>query len=147
MKLETAPITDDEWLLRRVHQDRFKTNRVPIHSPNAFAPRTKGRDIDEDGISLFREACLGSADEILAQVPEEKRKAQGIVRIQAKTLREIGLTIESKPIPEVKGHVVIPELNCHAYTASKDSFTSILEDLAELTSRDENIVLWPKSGD
>lgn len=58
MKSEDAPITDDEFLLRRVRCEKFRSNEVPRISPNAFEPRISGRDPDIDGISLYREACL-----------------------------------------------------------------------------------------
>jgi hypothetical protein len=49
MKAETDPITEDEWLIRLVWEDRV-TTRVPITSPNAFEPRK----IETDGISFYR---------------------------------------------------------------------------------------------
>ena len=58
LKDENDPITPDEWFLRRVHCDKFRTDKTPLISPNAFEPRIKGRDPDKDGISLFRCAVL-----------------------------------------------------------------------------------------
>lgn len=59
MKSEDDPITDDEWLLRRVRVEKFRTNKLPVVSPNAFEPRIRGRDPDGDGISLHREGFFG----------------------------------------------------------------------------------------
>jgi len=143
MKSEADPITDDEWLLRRVHKDRFRSEKVPIISPSAFEPRIKGRDPDDDGISLYREACLSSPEEILATVAEDKRHNFGIVRVPVKLLRELDLSIESRPDDRIPGHVVIPALNAGDYAASKSSYTPTLLDLARLASQDENIVLAP----
>jgi hypothetical protein len=143
MKSEADPITDDEWLLRRIHKDRFKTNRVPIISPSAFEPRVKGRDPDVDGISLYREACLASPDEILATVAEEKRHEYAIVRVPVSALQELELSVDLKPDERVKGHVIIPELNATDYAATKSVFTPTLLDLARLASQDENIVRTP----
>lgn len=144
MKNEAEPITDDEWLLRRVHRDAFKNDRSPTHSPRAFAPRTKGKDPDDEGISLYREACLESVGQVLANVSEEKRGDNGIVRIQVKDIKELGLTVRADHDDRVPGHVVIPELNASAYANSKSSLTPTLEHLASICSEDESIARWPR---
>ena len=82
MKSESDPITDEEFLLRRVRIERFRYDRTPLVSPNAFEPRIVGRDPDTTGISLYREACLADPCDILATVPEEKRADYGIVRVR-----------------------------------------------------------------
>jgi hypothetical protein len=143
MKAETDPITDDEWLLRRVHFEKFKTDEVPIITPSAFDPRIKGRDPDTDGISLFREACLADPVEVLATIPSDNRHLQGIVRVAVSFIKSLGLSVESKPDERVKGHVVIPELNAAAYKANKARFTPIKLSLATEASKEENIVRWP----
>jgi hypothetical protein len=43
VKSETEPISDDEWLLRRIRVERFRLDKTPLISPDAFARRTKGR--------------------------------------------------------------------------------------------------------
>src|SRR5689334_1348658 len=73
MKSEGDPITDDEWLLRRVRIEKFRTDRVPIISPNAFEPRVRGCDVDMDGISLYRAACIADPSEVLATVAPERQ--------------------------------------------------------------------------
>jgi hypothetical protein len=143
MKPETDPITDDEWLLRRVRVERFRTDKTPIISPNAFEPRVKGRDIDHDGISLYRESCLSAPADILATVAEDKRHEYGIVRIPVSLLRTLNLTVESHQDSRVLGHVVIPELNATAYAADRAPFTPTLLRLAEAASEDANIVRRP----
>ena len=145
MKNEADPIADDEWLLRRVHKSRFKTNKTPIISPSAFEPRIEGRDPDTDGISLYRLACVASPDDILATIADNKRADQGIIRIPVAAFRQLGLGIDSKPDPQIPGHVVIPQLNSATFAAAKATFTPILLDLALLASRDENIVRQPSS--
>jgi hypothetical protein len=86
MKSETDPITDDEWLLRRVRIEKFRTDKVPLISPNAFEPRVKGRDPDTDGISLYRAACLADPSEVLATIAPERMHEYGIVRIPVSLL-------------------------------------------------------------
>lgn len=143
MKTEADPITDDEWLLRRVHKTRFRTTKAPIISPSAFEPRVKGNDPDWDGISLYRAACLDVPNEILATVAPEKLLEVGIVRLRVKELHDMGLTVESRQDPRIKGHVVIPELNATEYAADKSRFTPLMLGLATLASDDASIVIWP----
>lgn len=145
MKNESDPITDDEWLLRRVHKSRFKTNKTPVISPSAFEPRIAGRDPDVDGISLYREACVASPEDLLATVPADKRPDQGIVRIPVTALRQLNLDVDMKPDSRIAGHVVIPQLNAEDFAAAKASYTPMLVDLARQASQDENIVRWPPS--
>ncbi len=143
MKSETDPITDDEWLLRRVRVERFRTDQTPIVSPNAFEPRVKGRDIDHDGISLYREACLHAPADVLATVAEDKRNEYAIVRIPITLIKSLYLSVKTKKDPRILGHVVIPELNADAYSADKVRFTPIKNKLAESASEEANILLRP----
>jgi hypothetical protein len=69
MKSEHDPITDEEWLLRRVRKEQFRTEKTPIISPNAFEPRIKGQDPDTDGISLYRAQCLSDPGEAVRPWP------------------------------------------------------------------------------
>lgn len=144
MKAEDEPITDDEWLLRRVHRERFRTDSLPLISPGAFEPRCKGRDIDTDGISLFRSACLNDPSDILAEIAEEKRPSIGIVRISKAFLSMLGLNVVGRPVPAITGHVVIPELNADDYKANKAKFIPFLKDIADEASKDENVIRWPE---
>jgi hypothetical protein len=139
MKPETDPIADDEWLLRLVWEDRFVARQPPI-SPNAFEPRG-GKNPDTDGLSLFREACVDNPAEILAVVAENKRDRYGIVKIPVSMLAGLRLTVRPSPIPQVPGHVVLPELNITAYQADRPAFTPIKAKLAATAS--ENIVRRP----
>jgi hypothetical protein len=143
MKTEDEPISDDEWLLRRVRIERFQNNREPLISPNAFEPRISGREPDSDGISLYRNACLSSPEEILSSLPVEKRGENGNVRISAGFVRSLGLSVRSMPADGIPGHVVILELNATAYSADKSRFIAIKRELAVEASRAENIVHFP----
>lgn len=145
MKAETDPISEDEWLLRRVRVEKFRTDKLPIISPNAFEPRIKGRDPDTDGISLYRAACLADPSEVLATIVPERRHEYGIVRIPVSLLRSLHLSVQSRPDDRIRGHVVVPELNSVDYESDKSRFTSIKERLAVMASADENIVKQPTS--
>lgn len=143
MKAESEPITNDEWLLRRVHKDRFKTDKIPLISANSFEPRMTGNDIDYDGISLYRLACQDHWSAVLATIPKEKQQDSGIVKVPVAIIQELGFTIQIKPDSCIKGHVVIPELNANDYAENKVKFVTAKLKLATEASRDENILLWP----
>ena len=143
MKSEDDPITDDEWLLRRVRVERVRTDQTPLVSPNAFEPRIKGRDRDTDGISLYRAACVGDPSDILATVDPGRRHEYGIVRIPVSLVESLAFSVRSVPVDEIKGHVTIPQLNADDYEADKSRFTSIKYQLAVEASRAENILKRP----
>src|SRR5262249_6731677 len=123
---------------------RFRTAQAPIISPNAFEPRIGGRAPDTDGISLARAACLADPTELLATVSPERWHEFAIVRIPVALLSSLGLSVERKPDPQVKGHVVIPELNASDYAADKARFTPKKVGLAVEASKDQNIVKRPE---
>ena len=147
MKDEAEPITEDEWLLRRIHHDRFRTDKVPLISPSAFEPRVKGRDPDTTGISLYRADCLADPLEALATVPADRRHEFAVVRIPMSLLKRLGLSVHSERDDRIKGHVVIPELNANDYKANKTLFTAKQLALTEEASKNENIVLRPRNLD
>jgi hypothetical protein len=143
MKSESDPIDDDELLIRRIHRDRYKTDRVPKVSASGFEPRYRGNDPDTTGISLYRLACLQHADDVLLPVPEEKRRDQALVTVSVRFLKSLGLSVRSESDGAVAGHVVIPELNSGDYEANKTGFTKYLKDLANESSN--NVLREPAS--
>ena len=145
MKVETDPISEDEWLLRRVRLDQLPTEEEPRVSPNAFEPRTKGREPDTNGISLYRESCLASPYDILAAVAEAKLPSTGIVRVPVSLLTSLNLAVVIDIDPRVRGHVVVPKLNAVDYMADKPAFTPIKRRLANVASEPGNF-LYPLVG-
>jgi hypothetical protein len=143
MKSERDPIADDEWLLRRVRAESFRTNRSPSISPNAFEPRIKGRDPDTDGISLYRAACVSDPSEVLGTIAPERRHEYAIVRVPVTLLKSMGYTVLPKPDERIPGHVVIPELNSTDYAADKAKFTPQKLKLAVEASKEANIIKQP----
>lgn len=145
-KKEEESIADDEWLYRRVHTNRFRTAKVPFVSPSAFEPRAKGDQPDEDGISLFRAACLEDAGEILALIDDaEKRNANGIVKITVGELKSLGLSVVSTRSDDISGHVSIPQLSSRAFSdaALRPQCKKWMTELAELASPADRVVLKP----
>ncbi len=121
MKPEDNPITDDEWLLRRIRKELFPTQQDPVFSNEAFKPRYKGYDPDTDGISLFREACVDAPDDILAEVAPEKRPYNGIVRVSVAFVKSLGLSVQNKPEPPIKGHVIIQQFPARVFGSARFS--------------------------
>lgn len=116
LKNESEPITDDEWLVRRVPANRFRDHKVPYVSPGAFEPRIKGEAPDEEGISLYRLACLGGIEPVLEFIGEPKKQAlTGFVQLRVSDIRSLGLTIVADRDSDLQGHVVIPELCAEAW--------------------------------
>lgn len=142
MKDETEAVTEDEWLVRRITAERFKRGRDP-HSPNAFEPRIKGREIDEDGISLYRLSCLSDATEVLSIVDPAKWSGIGLVRVSVRVIKSLNLTVMIAPDIHVRGHVVIPQMNAADYKAHKWWFEPIKRKLAEEASEELNIIRYP----
>ena len=132
-KIQTAPITDDEWLIRLVWEDFVKPNRVPIISPKAFQPRPK----EVEGISCYRLACLSEPADALLAIAEDKQRRYAIVQISVKLLTELGLTVQIDANEIVPGHVLVPEININADRAW---LAPIRDKLANMAS--ENILRW-----
>lgn len=125
---ETVAITDDEWLLRRIHLHHWG-------SPRAFEPRLPGpkvRDPDLTGISLYRLDCLSDPTDVLATADPKKWYALGIVGISASSLKSLGLSVTAAPDLRIKGHVVVPELRAELYGANRAAFAPLLQSLSEL---------------
>ena len=140
MKPETDPITDDEWLLRRIHTDHIHEGRI---AERAFRPRLSGRDPDTNGISLYRLTCLQNPAEILATIPEERRPLSGIVHIPVKLILDLGMTVKIEPDSRVLGHVVIPEMNADGYISNAEQVGEWISKLTLIASEPANILLRP----
>lgn len=108
MKDEHEPVTDDEFVLRRVSE---KSGAVNLDSQNliqrvAFEPH---KTRDTNGISVFRELFV-SPEELAAAGPSEA--GYYIVRLPVSRITALGLTVvpdpDNAPLP---GHALVPELD------------------------------------
>ena len=120
VKDELEPITDDEFVLRRVHAMYFKTATAFEISPSAFEPRVKGKQPDANGISLFRLDCLENVQQVLCLMDPNKASQNGVVGLSVlsvKSLKAMQLSICPDRM-EIPGHVVIPEMNSLDYANS-----------------------------
>ena len=143
MKSEDDPISDDEWLIRRVFHDRMKN--PPKISKSAFEPRLNGNLPDVNGISLFRIDCLPDPKQILQTVRQDKQPFWGIVKLRVAEIRALNLSIAQDRIPEIPGHVLLPFLCCERYRSDKPSCVAMMKELAKFASEEGNIVHLPDS--
>jgi hypothetical protein len=134
---ETAPVTPDEWLVRLVWGTFYKaTDRVAVR-PSAFTPKPS----ESDGISVFRLACLPSAEAALEVIAPAKRGKYAVALVPAAAVFALGMTVAPAPISTVPGHAVIPELNCVSDVADADRLQDVKFQLATLATA--NVVRPP----
>ena len=134
---ETDPVAPDEMLVRLVWKSFYKpADRVAVR-PSAFTARAD----ETEGISLFRLACLPSAEAALAVMAPEKQGRYAVTLIPAAEVFGLGLTVTPAPIPTVPGHAVIPELNCVTETTDSMRVQNAKLKLAELATA--NVVRPP----
>lgn len=149
LKDEFEPITDDEWVVRRVPANRFRDHKSPYVSPGAFEPRTKGEAPDEEGISLYRLACLGGVQPILDFIGDPNKQAMtGFVRLRVSDVRRLGLSIVASKDVNLVGHVVIPELCAEAWRDTehrRPACRQHIMQLAELASQPDAILRDPNA--
>ena len=146
MKSENEPITDDEWLIRRVPITYWRAESFPFILPAAFRPRDKGDAPDLTGISVHRFSCLKCLEEALAKVSADKLGAAGLVRFSVADLKAIGWSVvpeADNDDPIIPGHCVIPELSVQSYESNKQLGKLGMATLAELASRPNCLVLVP----
>ena len=131
---EQNPLTDDEFILRRIHKNHYRPGQTsPILRP-AFEPHSQ----DDDGLSFHRE-CFISASELA--FTGRKRGEYYIARFSVSVLRgpDYRLTIDPAPDPdpaEPRGHCVIRELSVHHHQTNEKQSKLLERRLALLASKD-----------
>ena len=127
---EHSPVTDSEFVYRRIHRSYYQAGLPIALHPAAFRPNQN----DTSGISVFRAAFLQAAD-TLTSIEASKRDQYYVARLAVTELRRVGLTVAPDPDPNgPPGHAVIPELNWQAYRADKQRLKQIQLELAKLAS-------------
>ena len=146
MKDQEDPITEDEWVLRRVHSDNFVTLNPPRIVPYAFKPQLTGRFPDSTGISFCRQACVADHNDILVKTDATKRNKYGIVRLPIVFLESLKLSVQrddDHDSPIVLGHVIMPGINAQSYTEDKDSVLPGMKLLADYVNEHEEFLRLP----
>jgi hypothetical protein len=139
-KNEEDPLTEDEFILRRIHQNNYKLNKTPPVQRVAFEPK----DDDHEGLSCNREYFVSA--EALA-FSGRKPGEYYIARLSVKVLRgpSYQLTIDPTPNPdpaEPRGHCDIRELSISESRKNVNKSKQLQRRLAELASK--NIVYIPQ---
>lgn len=149
MKDQGAPITEEEWLLRRVHLENFDSINPPKVSLYAFMPQVKGRCPDNTGISFYRQSFIQDIKEILAKTDETKRPKYGIVRLPVSLLISNNLVVvrdDDHEHPIVLGHVVLPKINSTLYSSDKDALLPSMKLLSDFVNEHQEFLLLPLDG-
>lgn len=112
------------WWMFLVYDDE----RLIRIAPAAFKPKKN----EIEGISVFREACLHSVDQVLEVIAPEKRSRYAIARLKVADLFALGLSVRPDAIEHVSGHAVIPELSISIMTDETGKWTEVQKRLALL---------------
>jgi len=148
MKDQGDPISDDEWILRRVHRDNFITLDPPRINPYAFKPQIKGDLPDTTGISFYRQACVVDHNDILAKTVEARREKYGIVRLPVTFLKSLHLEVkrdDDHAEPIFMGHVIMPGINSIEYDQNKDAVLPNMLALADYVNENQEFLRLPSN--
>lgn len=146
MKDQGDPITDDEWILRRVHKDSFITINPPRINPYAFKPQITGDYPDTTGISFYRQACVVELDNILVKTDEAKRFKYGVVRLPIAFLQSMDLDVQrddDHEEPIVLGHVILLGITSIGYVKDKDVVLPKMKALADYVNEHQEFLRLP----
>lgn len=105
------PIRPDEFLLRRIPQDKVLEDGSI--APSAFAPHSTN---DGAGLSVFREA-YHTPEQVGRDFRRVGKNPVWVARLRASGILELGLRIDPDPLaatrdmPAQPGHALIPALN------------------------------------
>lgn len=125
---QTAPVTPDEYILRRIlnREDYYKPDLpIPVQRV-AVGPSSK----DENGISVYREKFVTAQ-----QVAEAGEYESGyyVARFRAQDAMDLGFTITPDPVEdELPGHSLIPQLGGCAKRDDVNKYREMALDLAKL---------------
>ncbi len=124
---DTAPVTDDELLYRRipVSRDWFDPELHAPPSPKAFRPLEK---FDTTGLSMNRAKFYSHPREVAAN---DRGSKYWVASLRAGDIREKGMRVITRPDPRGPGHVEIPELR----SDNRRTTDELQLTLAELTLR------------
>jgi hypothetical protein len=135
MDQEASPVSDEEFILRRIHKNHVDPGPPIAISPAAFRPTPE----DTAGLSVYREKHVSPAD---IDASGRKPGEYYVGRLSVRQLRNSGLSVIEDEQPQgPAGHALIPELSLSAYQQDKLNGRERQMRLAELAGRD--IVLVP----
>jgi len=112
-------VSDDAFVLRRVHKNDVELTLPVAVLPSAFRPSPS----DTDGLSVYLDDKQGGpTPNDLAAAGRGGADSYVVVSLRVSELRGLGLSVIAKDVSDgFLGHAVIPELNVTDYKASKQS--------------------------
>jgi hypothetical protein len=132
----TLPVSDEEFVLRRIHKNHVDPGPPLTVGLAAFRPTLE----DTAGLSVYRAEYVSPAD---VDAGGRKPGEYYVARLSVHQLRHLSLSvIEDEQLEGPVGHALIPELRLSAYQQDKQKSRELQLRLAELAMRD--IVLVPR---
>lgn len=130
MKDESAPVSPDEFILRRIPnlQNYINLELAMSVTRAAFGPSSD----DIDGLSVYREEFVSAR-----QVAEAGNNPAGyyVVRLQAQDILNLGVQLIQDPkVGQLPGHTLIPELSKDGKKAERKRYKEVTQKLAVLGS-------------
>jgi hypothetical protein len=138
MRTETDPVSDDEFVYRRVLKDYYNEfPSCPRDRINRLAFRPTDRDTE--GLSVYRALFVHPKE---LDVDSEGRPGRYyIARLAVGAVREMALSITPDPAEGPQGHSLIPEIRTRLKGRDKSLSKEKQVALARLAS--EDIVYTP----
>jgi hypothetical protein len=139
MKDDRDPVSDDERVLRRIHNRFFDRSLPQPVQHAAFRPT----DHDFEGISVFRQEC--------GVIPEQIATVDGIVKhyvasllvgdIRRLDIEGLRPDVVATPRADTPGHASMPQLDVRLRDGNPRVYRLLAQKLAEMAS--SAIVLGP----
>jgi hypothetical protein len=135
MDQQASRVPDEEFVLRRIHQNHVDPGPPLVIGLAAFRPTPE----DTAGLSVYRAKHASPAE---VNGSGRKPGEYYVARLAVQELRHLGLSVIENEQPHgPTGHALIPELTLSAYQQNKQSARELQVRLAELAAHD--IVLVP----
>lgn len=124
---ETSPITDDEFVLRRVSEKSgwYKPESVRPFAWVAFKPNEK----DVRGLSVWRETY--TTPEQAAGNNARPASRYFLFKLNVGRLREAGVIVEPSTDEGGAGHASLVNLNARRYAEDKNAVQELARTIAE----------------
>jgi hypothetical protein len=134
---EASPLPDEEFILRRIHQNQVDPGPPPVVGFTGFRPTPE----DRAGLSVYREKSIAPAE---VAASGRKPGEYYVVRLSVRALRDLGLTVVAdEQVQGPTGHALVPELSVESCKRDKARLRDVQLRLAELAS--QAIVHYPTS--
>ena len=130
MRDQRDPVSDDEYVLRRILSDYYDPSlRDPVHSQGFYPTKN-----DTNGISVFRDLFV--TPDLVANSGKNP-KGYYVARLRVSEIRALGLTVIPDPKDDqLPGHALIPKLCIIEYAKNKNDIKFLMHKLATLAGNE-----------